>query len=196
MPSTQVLFDDEELPLCNPNRRCYHPDQVEEKGPQCAVSPPATPEEDETCQGISSDDDDSSESGTSSSSDLEHSFYNYNMKSRLTTPPPNTHNLADGDRILADVSSIRFSQPSIYHKLANGTRLKDGIENIKRGEKYVIEVDCVNGELVALNNRTLYCYKKAGVKYATVVFTMGALREKGRKVFGFDINVRHNRKDQ
>ena len=117
------------------------------------------------------------------------------MKSRLTTPPPNKLNLADGDHTLAYVSSIKFSQSSIHHKFEDGTRLKDGIENLKRGEKYVIEVDYVNGKLVAINNRTLYCYKKAKVKYATVVATLGALREKGRKVFEFRTNIRHNRKE-
>ena len=60
-------------------------------------------------------------------------------------------------------------------------------------QEHRIEVDIVNGEYVALNNRTLYCYKMAGVDFVTVVVNHGALQRKGRKVCGLNINIRKER---
>lgn len=100
----------------------------------------------------------------------------------------------DGQRLDVDPSDIRYSQHNIgpCFRDEDGTTLEAGIENLENGDDYEIEVDCVDGHLVALNNRTLYCYKQAHCsRHVTVVVNLGELRRRGREVCGYSITVRH-----
>lgn len=97
---------------------------------------------------------------------------------------------SDGERLQTNPSRIRYSQDSISPCFGDGTSLREGIDNLNNGEEYEIEVDYVNGELVALNNRTLYCYNMSDVKSVTVVVNRGEVERRGREVCGYDIEVR------
>ena len=86
------------------------------------------------------------------------------------------------------VSRIQYSQDSIAPHFTDGTTLDDGIDNVADGMKYPLEVGYVNGQLVALNNRTLYCYKVARIRFVTVLFARDGLKQ--RRAWGYNIKVR------
>ena len=58
---------------------------------------------------------------------------------------------------------IHYSQDSISDKFSDGVTLEEGIRNILNGEEFTITVARVGRSYVAINNRTLYCCKHAGV---------------------------------
>ena len=93
--------------------------------------------------------------------------------------------------VILPVSQILYSQNSIrsHFQDDNETSLEEGIQNICSGRKYPLEVVRVNGEYVALNNRTLYCYKRGG-RRKVEAFLISGRRARGRKAFGWDIKVR------
>ena len=95
--------------------------------------------------------------------------------------------------VVLPVSRILYSQNSIRSCFQDDheTSLEEGIHNIRSGRKYPLEVVHVNGEYVALNNRTLYCYmyKMGGRRNVDAVLISGR-RARGRKAFGRDIKVR------
>lgn len=89
-----------------------------------------------------------------------------------------------------DVSEIRFSQTSISSAFKDGTSLDEGIQNLFDGAHYPLVVDRVDGVFVAINNRTLYCYKEA-CNFVDVVVKLGELKNHpGKSVCGFTIKVR------
>ena len=93
--------------------------------------------------------------------------------------------------VVLPVSRILYSQNSIRSCFQDDheTSLEEGIHNIRSGRKYPLEVVRVNGEYVALNNRTLYCYKRGG-RRKVEAFLISGRRARGRKAFGRDIKVR------
>lgn len=98
----------------------------------------------------------------------------------------------DATSLTLDPSDIFYSQGSIGNSFQDGTTLADGIDNLLRSNgEYLIEVDRLpSGIYVALNNRTLYCYKEAGFGQVTVTVNRGELQRRGRKAYGRNIKVR------
>ncbi|CUG03338.1 membrane-associated protein, putative [Bodo saltans] len=81
----------------------------------------------------------------------------------------------DSDDVHDGTSSVHFNnivytQDSIGPTFQDGTTLEEGVENVLAGYSYPIEVyDMGNGDYAARNNRTLFCYEKAGFHWFPVV---------------------------
>ena len=108
-----------------------------------------------------------------------------------TDDDDSSHNGSNCDIVeCVGVSEIRFSQTSISSAFKDGTSLDEGIQNVFDGEDYPLVVDYVDGEFVAINNRTLYCYKEARY-FVDVVVKLGELKNHpGKSVCDFTIKVR------
>eukprot|EP00658_Telonema_sp_P-2_P056684 TRINITY_DN45131_c0_g1_i1.p1 TRINITY_DN45131_c0_g1~~TRINITY_DN45131_c0_g1_i1.p1 ORF type:complete len:113 (+),score=22.43 TRINITY_DN45131_c0_g1_i1:122-460(+) len=71
-----------------------------------------------------------------------------------------------------DPQDIRFAQDSIAPVFSDGTTYRQAIYNIKCGVRYPVRVyEHPHLGLIAINNRTLYCYKEACVDTVPVIFT-------------------------
>lgn len=85
---------------------------------------------------------------------------------------------------------IHFSQATVAREFRDGTSLKEGIRNLRNGCDYPLEVDIVNGQYVAINNRTLYCYKMVKRQNVRVEIVVGRLDELNRRMCGRFVTVR------
>ena len=98
------------------------------------------------------------------------------------------------DHVALPVSKIFHSQPTIRSCFRDGTSLDTGIRNVLKGYTYPLEVDIINGKLVAINNRTLYCLKEAtrlgGSRLVKVVVNRGRLRELDRNKYFASVTIR------